>query len=63
MTAVSATLRVPLEAQTTWNQLPATFTGSLKVIVRLVLVGMLTAPFAGAVVATAGAASMTKLKT
>ena len=34
VTTVSATVRVPLVAQTIWNQLPVTFTGSLKVMVR-----------------------------
>ena len=37
VTTVSATLRVPLVAQTIWNQLPVTLTGSLKVIVTFVL--------------------------
>ena len=32
VTTVSATFRVPLFAQTIWNQLPVTLTGSLKVI-------------------------------
>ena len=31
VTAVSLTLRVPLAEQTIWNQLPVTFTGSVKV--------------------------------
>ena len=63
VTPVSPTLRVPLDAQTIWNQFPVTFTGSLKVIVRLVFVVMLPAPLAGTVVATAGAASIENVKT
>src|SRR5215208_643306 len=57
LTAVSATLRVPLVAQTIWNQLPVTSTGSLKVIVRLVLVAWSVAPLVGVVLLTLGAVS------
>ena len=63
LTAVSATLRVPLVAQTIWNQLPLTFTGSLNVTVTFALRTTPVAPFAGPVVETDGAASMVKLKT
>ena len=51
LTTVSATLRVPLVAQTIWNQLPVTFTGSLKVTVRFAFVATSVAPLVGGVVA------------
>ena len=37
VTTVLAGVRVPLVGHAIWNQVPVTFTGSLKVIVRLVL--------------------------
>src|ERR1044071_7138885 len=63
VTTVSATLRVPLVAPTIWNQLPVTLTGSLNVILMLVLFACCVAPFVGVVAVTLGAASMLKLKT
>src|SRR5205085_12569323 len=63
VTTVSAALRVPLVAPTIWNQLPVTLTGSLNVIVSLVLLAGLVAAFVGVVVLTVGAASILKLKT
>src|SRR3954452_17444739 len=62
VTTVSATLRVPLVPQTIWNQLPATFTGSLKVTVRLTFEVWLIAPLVGDVESTAGAASVVNVK-
>src|ERR1041385_6541375 len=64
VTTVSATLRVPLDVQTIWNQLPVTFTGSLNVMLMFVFVSWLIAPLVGVVLATFGAAScVEKLKT
>src|SRR6185369_11680620 len=60
---VSATLRVPLVAPTSWNQLPVRFTGSLNVMLTLVLLACCVAPLVGVVAVTLGAASMLKLKT
>ena len=48
----AAVVRVPLVAQTIWNQLPATFTGSLKVTVMLVFDATPVAPLAGVVAVT-----------
>src|SRR5215467_15581762 len=62
VTTVSATLRVPLVAPTIWNQLPVTFTGSLNVIVMLVLPATCVAPLVGVVLVTLGAVSIVKLK-
>src|SRR5436190_1001011 len=58
VTTVSATLRVPEVGHTIWNQLPVTFTGSLKVTVRFVLADCCVAPFTGVVPVTDGAASV-----
>ena len=52
-----------LEAQTIWNQLAATFTGSVNVMVRSPVVDAAVAPFVGTVAVTPGAASIVKLKT
>ncbi len=57
LTAVSATLRVPLLVQTIWNQLPLTVTGSLKVTWIFVAIATPVAPLAGTVLLTVGAAS------
>src|SRR5690242_14622254 len=54
VTTVSATLRVPLVVQTIWNQLPVTFTGSLKVSDRFVLADWFVAPLVGVVAVTDG---------
>ncbi len=62
VTSVSATLRVPLVAQTIWNQSPATVTASVNVIVRFALSAAVP-PSAGTVAATAGAASTPKVMT
>src|SRR4051794_19991022 len=61
VTAVSATLRVPLVAQTIWNQSPVTSTGSLKVTVTFEFVAT-TSASAGVVLDTVGAASVVKKK-
>src|SRR6476469_226974 len=63
VTTVSATLRVPLVAPTIWNQLPVTLTGSLNVMLMLVLFACWVAPLVGVVAVTLGAASIVKLKT
>src|SRR6185369_6553167 len=55
VTTVSATFFVPLVVQTIWNQLPVTFTGSLKVIVISVLADWFVAPLVGVVALTDGA--------
>src|SRR3954466_2647752 len=60
VTTVSATLRVPLVAQTIWNQFPVTFTGSLKVIVRSAP-ARVAPPLTGTVAVTEGAVSAVKL--
>ena len=57
VTTVSATLRVPLVAQTIWNQLPVTLTASLKVMVMSVFCADFVAPFVGVVAVTLGGAS------
>src|SRR6185369_17145278 len=63
VTTVSATLRVPLDEPTIWNQLPVTLTGSLNVSVMFVLFAICVAPLVGVVALTVGAASVLKLKT
>src|SRR4051794_34315892 len=62
VTTVSATFFVP-EVQTIWNQLPATFTGSEKVIVRLVVLDCWMAVSVGVVAVTDGGESVVKLNT
>ena len=54
---------MPLVGQTIWNQVPVTLTASLNVIVRLVLPARSTAPLAGVVAVTLGAASVANEKT
>src|SRR4051794_12674110 len=61
VTTVSATLRLPEVAQTIWNQLPVTFTGSLKVTVTSLLSAP-KPPLVGVVAVTVGAESVVKLK-
>ena len=63
VTTVSDTFCVPLVAHTSWNQLPVTLTGSLKVMVRFLAVVPWTPASAGALDWTNGAASIVKLKT
>ncbi len=63
VTTVSATFRVPLIGHTIWNQLPVTFTASLKVTVTLELMATPVAPLVGVVAVTDGAWSIVKLKT
>src|ERR1043166_8373569 len=63
VTTVSDTLRVPLVAPTSVNQLAVTFTGSLHVIVTSVLLATCVAPLFGTTVVTLGAWSIVKLKT
>src|SRR5260221_11076916 len=53
VTTVSTGFRVLL-GQTIWNQFPATFTGSLKVMAILVLLAGCSAPSAGGVFGTKG---------
>src|SRR5215207_11239978 len=54
---VTTAVCAPLVAQETVNQLPATFTGSLKVMLMSALVVAPVAPFAGVVDETAGGVS------
>src|SRR5512134_528952 len=49
--------------QTSWNQLPATVTGSLKVTLRSVFDARSVAPLVGVVAVTEGATSVVKLNT
>src|ERR1041384_1366594 len=63
VTTVSATFFVPLVAPTSWNQLPVTLTGSLNVMLTLVLLACWVAPLVGVVEVTLGGASIEKLKT
>ena len=51
------TFRGPLVGQLTWNQSPATATGSLKVMVRLLFVVTPVTPSVGMVLVTVGAVS------
>ena len=63
LTAVAATVRVPLVAQTIWNHSPVGVTGSLNVIVRFAFTAVSVAPAAGDVPMTPGVASVVKVNT